>query len=188
MTGVGCVHALTALIALAPSSGKPLPVPGRGDFTLSLPVVWKETGRQTPGLDFPSVAFERSGTTRGSLEITLVWSPKNDPAFTQPESIRALAIAGQSAVRANAVEKEFLLRPIQGRAGQGFYYVATDRTYKLPASGVPVAGEYPILTHGELGLGTVVVSFTIFSDGKDDAAVQEALAAIRGATLAGTGR
>lgn len=46
----------------------------------------------------------------------------------------------------------------------------------------------PRFKYGELGLGTVVVSFTIFSDGKDDVAVQEALAAIRGATLAGTGR
>ena len=168
--------------------GQDLPIPPRGIYHLVPPPSWKEQNHQTPKDLPPSISLERVGALRGSLELTVIWHPKNDPAFTRPDNIRALVIAGQSAIRANAVEKEFPLQPIQGTAGQGFYYVATDRTYKLPASGIPVPGEYPVLTHGELGLGTVVVSFTIFSDGKDDVAVKEALAAIRGATFSGLGK
>lgn len=161
----------------------PLPVPGHGEVHLVLPATWKEVRRELPVGRPPSMAVDRMGMARGSLELTVIWDPKGDPGFARPGNVRSLTLKGQVAVRGQSVEKDFPLLPILGTAGQGFYYVATDQTYKLPASGVPVAGEYPILTHGELGLGTVVVSFTIFSDGKDDAAVKEALAALRGAVL-----
>jgi len=178
---------LSACLSAA-AGAQDLPVPGYGKISLQIPSPWMELSRQTPAGRPPFLALEHMGNPRGSLEMTVLWSPKKDPAFARENAIRIRLMAGQKLIRNQTMERFLPLQPIQGTAGQGFFYVATDRTYKLPASGVHVPGEYPILTHGELGLGTVVVSFTIFSDAKDDAAVKEALEALRGATLVGEGR
>lgn len=66
-----------------------------------------------------------------------------------------------------------------------FCFAATDRTYQRPASGTPAPDEFPVLTRGVLAVRGEVLGFTVYSDAKDDAAVREALAALRGVTLAG---
>ena len=176
---IGCSLLLPAFFLPAD-----LPIPDRGTLKLQMPPIWKEASRSTPPGSPPSLILERSGNPRGTLEITVIWSPKNDPDFTKEESLRSFTLAGQSAIRETTVEKELPLQSIRGLQGQGFYYTATDKTYIKPV-GKPTPGEYSILTHGELGLGSVVLSFTIFSDAKDDMAVREALKALGSAGVQG---
>lgn len=173
-----------ALLLLGDPQGTVVPmlVPGHGLFSLQLPARWKEVSRSMPAQVPPSVAFERSGAPRGSLELTVIWDPKGEPGFSGEASLRRLALRAQEAVRANAVERELPLVAMQGLQGRGFRFTATDRTYV--AAGKPTPGEYPILTHGMLAVGNAVVSFTLLSDAKDDAAVKEALAAMHSAALA----
>ena len=163
--------------------GPVLTIPARGRLHLNLAGTdWKESSRNTPADLPPSRAFERSGEPRGSLEFSVLWSPKKDPSFTTEDNLRSLAISSQAVVRANALEKELPLLPLRGTQGQGFYFVATDRTYVKP-KGAPVQGEYPVLTQGVLGVRNGVVNFTVLSDAKNDTTVREALAALRGATI-----
>ncbi len=168
------------------AAGQGLPVAGHGSLSIVLPAPWKEVQRHLPKDLPPTVEFERAGSPRGTLQVTALWSPKQDPAFTSPEKIRGLCLAEQQAFRDQAVEREFPLRPLAGTRGAGFFYEATDRTYRQPAGG-PTPGEFPVLTHGELGLGSLILSFTILSDAKGDAAVAEGLAAMQRATLAPAG-
>lgn len=170
---MGCVPLLLA---------QGLPVPDRGTIVLTLPPAWKETQRKTPTNLPPTFTFERAGSPRGSLLVTLSWSPDAEADFTAPERIRAFCVAGQRAFKDETVEQDFPLKPLTGTQGVGFFYDATDKNYKSP-QGNPVPGEFPVLTHGELGMGSLLVSFTVMTDAKGDASVLEALNAIQKATL-----
>jgi len=87
-------------------------------------------------------------------------------------------MAGQSAFKGETVEQEFPLKPMKGTQGEGFFYDATDKNYGRP-QGDPSPGEFPVLTHGELGVDRLMLSFTIMSDAKADASVNEALSSIQ---------
>jgi hypothetical protein len=177
------LRAAALLVALAqPVLAHDLPIPGRGVFTFTLPAEWKEVRRISPKDLPPTIEFERSGSLRGSLQMTVLWSPKNAPDFTSPEKVREICLASQVALKGGTVEQELPLQPLKGAEGSGFFYEATDKTYHAPAGSRP-PGEFPVLTHGELGVGQLIVGFTIMSDAKDDPAVREALASIQKASL-----
>ena len=162
--------------------GADLPVPNRGILRLELPGAWKEEKRTTPEGLPPTIEMLRSANPRGSLQVTVMWSPKDDPEFAREKNLRELALAGQKVILPTIVEQELPLQPIQGAKGIGFYYSATDKNYK-PTNGALDPNDMPILTHGELGAGSFVLSFTILSDAKDDVAVNEALVAMRNAVI-----
>lgn len=178
----GEVKIMLALLFSVGGWSQDLPIPQRGRLSFAMPPPWKEVHRQSGGSQPPQMFFERTGNPRGQVELSVLWSPKEDPGATSEDRIRKLVLAGQRAIKENTLEKELPLQPIRGKQGTGFYYAATDKTYKAP-QGPPTPGEFPILIHGELGLGTVILSFTIFSDKKGDKAVQEALMALSLATL-----
>lgn len=177
-TVMACAFALSASIGQATE----LPIPGKGLFKLDLPPSWKELGRTTSKDLPPTLHLVRSIKARGELEVTVFWDPKGPSKVIPEELIRRLAQKAQAPILESAVEKELPLIPIKGSGGTGFYFSATDRQYTVPATG-PVAGEFPIITHGELGLGAFILSFTIYSDQKNDASVQEALAALQHGTI-----
>jgi hypothetical protein len=154
------------------------PVPNNGNLEIVLPDSWQEIKRSLPINLPPTVHFERKEIIRGEVEITVFWSPKNDPNFTAAESIKKFTKAGQKAIMNTCIEKELPLISINGVNGTGFYYSATDKTYSEPPSG-SVRGEFPVITHGELGFGKLLISFTIFSDTKADIATAEVIHALQ---------
>jgi hypothetical protein len=79
---------------------------------------------------------------------------------------------------ASAVEAELPLVAIKGAQGAGSYLAATDKNYKAGA------GQYLVATTGALGANGLLLVFTVLSDGKNDLAVKEALAAVGQASLA----
>jgi hypothetical protein len=174
--------ALLAFPGKCYASSSDLPIPHRGALNIDLPTNWKEVKRNTPSDQAPTIEFERSGSPRGSLQITVLWSQKDDPEFVQEKHIREISIAGQNPIRGSVIENELPLQPLVGSQGNGFVWSATDKTLKTP-TGTELPGEFPILTHGELVAGRVVLSITILSDTKDNTAVKEALAAVQTARI-----
>lgn len=160
---------LAAIVVLAPALGAAeLQVPGRGALRIALPGAWQEV---PPGdAPVPTRAFQRSGEPGGSLQVSLI--RVQDAGFTAPASIRAFALKGQGPLKGGTVEAELPLAPLSGALGRGFWYTATDRSWKAGDAG------WPVLTHGDLGRDGILLSFTILSSAKDDAAVKEALAAV----------
>ena len=155
----------------------------KGSLEFALPPVWKEVERSMPALLPPTFSFRRSGPVRGTLQVTVFWSPSDDPAFASQENIRSMSLKGQAAlIGGGAVEDQLPLHSLQGAQGQGFMYSAID---KSPAGG---PDDFPVLTHGELGIGNMVASFTVLSDARDNVAVQEAVAAIRKSRFVPGGR
>jgi hypothetical protein len=177
------LRATALLVVLAqPALAHDLPIPGRGTFTFTLPAEWKEVRRLSPRDLPPTIELERSGSLRGSLQMTVLWSPKNAPDFTSQDKVREICLAGQVSLKGGTMEQDLPLQPLKGAQGSGFFYEATDKTYQAPAGSRP-PGEYPVLTHGELGVGQLIVGFTIMSDAKADLAVREALASVQKAIL-----
>jgi len=177
------VRASLVLVSLAvPTWSQSLPIPDRGALRLVMPPEWKEVQRDTPSNLPPTLSLARTGTQRGSLQVTVFWSPKNEPEFVSLPQIRAFCLRGQTTIKGSTIEQELPLQTLTGNQGAGFFYDATDKDYKAP-QGDPLPGEFPILTHGELGLGEFLLSFTIMSDAKQDAAVKEALAALQSAVV-----
>jgi hypothetical protein len=176
---LACLVLAAAPVALTPADQ--FPIADKGILRFALPQTWKEVRRKTPANLPPTFSFARSGRVRAALELTVVWSAAGDPQFNSTENLRKLALMGQAALKGGTVEDELPLKPLKGTAGQGFVYAATDKNSK----GGP--DDFPVLTHGELPAGDLVLSFTAFSESKDDVAVQEALGALQKATL-GSGR
>ncbi|HLO66569.1 MAG TPA: hypothetical protein VK188_06090 [Holophaga sp.] len=165
---------LAAILLLAPALGAAeLRIPGRGPLRIPLPAAWREVPSE--GAPVPTLAFQRTGDLGGSLQVSLVQG--RDAAFTAPASIRALALNGQAPLKGGTVETELPLAPLAGVLGRGFWYAATDRAWKAGDEG------WPVLTHGDLGRDGVLVSFTVLSAAKEDAAVKEAMAAVLAASF-----
>lgn len=165
---------LAAILLAAPALGAAeLRIPGRGPLRLALPAAWREVPSEDAPV--PTLAFHRAGDVGGSLQISLVQG--RDAAFTAPDAIRAFALRGQGPLKGGTVETDLTLAPLAGVLGRGFWYTATDRAWKAGDEG------WPVLTHGDLGRDGVLVSFTILSAAKDDAAVKEAMAAVLAASF-----
>ena len=155
-----------------------LPVSGHGVLRCEFPDGWKEEGRNVPEGLPATVTCERSGPFRGAFLLTVMWSPDNDPNFGSEENARGVIRHMRDKLLASAVETELPLVAIQGTQGSGFYFAATDKNYKAGA------GQYPVATSGALGADGLLLVFTVLSDGGNDPAVKEALAAVCQASLA----
>ena len=92
-----------------------------------------------------------------------------------PAAVRALVAAAAKGAQSQSVEKTLAIRDLAATNGQGYYFLATDRA--------PAPGEWKYLTQGAVGVGSVLVVFTILTnDGQDDIAAA-ALDMVRHATL-----
>lgn len=175
---------LPCLLAFAPGllpAGVPtgFKVGGRGTFHITLPASWKEGTHQTPPDLPPTFVFERTQAPRAKFLVSVLWSPRNDPAFGTEESLRAMIQAGRDQYGAGAVEKELPSLALKGAQGPGSYFQATDRDYR--PSGNPE--DFPVVSYGSLGSTKVVFVFSLLSMAKEDPAVREALGAIAAATF-----
>jgi hypothetical protein len=177
MRSLACLLLVASLPPAPATSADHLPIADRGLLRFALPPSWKEVGRKTPAHLPPTFSFQRSGPVRAALELTVLWSPRGDPKFTSQDNVRKMAVAGQASFKGGTVEDQLPLKELKGAAGPGFVYAATD---KNPKGG---SGDFPVLTHGELAVGNLVLSFSAFTDSKDNVAVQEAIGALQRATF-----
>jgi hypothetical protein len=177
MRSLACLLLVASLPPGPATSADHLPIADRGLLRFALPPSWKEVGRKTPAHLPPTFSFQRSGPVRAALELTVLWSPRGDPKFTSQDNVRKMAVAGQASFKGGTVEDQLPLKELKGAAGPGFVYAATD---KNPKGG---SGDFPVLTHGELAVGNLVLSFSAFTDSKDNVAVQEAIGALQRATF-----
>jgi hypothetical protein len=70
------------------------------------------------------------------------------------------------------VETEIALQPIHGTAGEGFFFSVTDKA--------PTPTGFKCATQGNLGVGGLLLGFTILSDEKEGEVVQAGLTLLRG--------
>jgi hypothetical protein len=103
--------------------------------------------------------------------ITVMWNKTGDQTFSRREKVRALVEKNGQQLLSNAVEGKIVLQEIKGYSNSGYYFSITDKA--------PDPGEYRYMTRGSIGVGSLLLNFTILHRVKDSQIVQEALAVVR---------
>lgn len=167
---------LAAALAVAAASPVHIVVPGRGDMLLAVPAGWAQA--RAPGTENgpPSLSLKESSGRTFHVDVTVL-GRNADGTSIDPTRIRAFVGEAAKAAESQSVEQQLAIRDLPGAAGRGCYFRATDRA--------PAAGEWKYLTQGAVGVGNVLLGFTILTnDGQDDIAAA-ALEMVRQATFQG---
>jgi hypothetical protein len=148
-------------------------IPNRGTLEMAVPTSWKDAIRQPSAEVPPTISFSpREGNAFRAL-ITPLWQAIPQPGFSSAENIRAfLEQQGRKAL-ASAVETRLILEELRAQSGVGYYYSLTDRA--------PKPGEFTYLTQGALGVGDLLISFTLLHREKEPPERQAVLEMLRSA-------
>jgi hypothetical protein len=168
---------LLALLALAiagaaPSAPTVVPVPGHGALQLTLPSGWRARIQQPPGDLPPTVRIEPASGREFGILVTALWS--REGSVPTLEELRPRVEDAASDLLPSAVETALPLEELRGPSVTGFYFTATDRD--------PKAGEWTHVTQGLARVGSLILNFTILTNGKEAAARKGALAMIGSAS------
>ena len=162
------IIALLLLGARASSlSGRAYDLPGHGRLELSAPAAWKDDVSRPPGDGAPTIEFSPAEGNSFSIQITPLFSPTADPDFNRPERIRSLLETIGRKQLESSVETEITLKKIKGPEASGYYFTVTDRA--------PKPDEWTYLTEGAVGIGDLLVSFTILTNSLDSGELAQAL-------------
>jgi hypothetical protein len=149
------------------------PISGVGTLVVPLPERWTDTGDKAGSRIYRTPSGE-------TLMLTILRNADGRSDFAAPARIRqALEAEGRPHVP-GSVEQALEFVEIVGASNTGYYFSLTDRNL---VGKEPGPTEYRVMTQGMLGVGELLLYFTVLSQQKDTTIVREALAAMRGATL-----
>jgi len=138
-------------------------------LTLIVPETWQDEIRHTREAAAPTLHFRPKGLPVSEIRLKPIWSTGQETGFNSPDNIRqAVEDSGKKALP-KAVEKELVMRDLKGKSASGSYYTLTDKTPDIKP------GEFKFVTQGGVGVGKLLVMFTIFTNEKDSAVVPAAL-------------
>ncbi|WP_298212941.1 hypothetical protein [Acidovorax sp.] len=147
-----------------------VPLPGRDDLVINLPVQWRAQIRRPHGELPPSVAISGPDAKALQMFITPIWPVGSAPSPTADE-LRGLVQAGATRVQPKAVESELPLKNLGAPGKTGYYFSATDRA--------PEPDGYQHLTQGVLGMNELRVTFTVLVNGAPQEPTAQALELLR---------
>ena len=148
-------------------------VPGQGAVEMDLPSTWMEVVRdEESGI----VRFRPSDGVKAELTLNVTWSLAPDPDFNGPSRLRSLVEAGASGFLDQAVESRYTIRELRGPHSGGYYWVLRDRA--------PRKKWAAYVTRGMVGVGTILLDFTLVTPQPDMPEIRQALKMIAGSRLA----
>ena len=134
-------------------------LPGHGALQLNVPTSWQETVSHPRGDLPPTIEFAPAKGNSFSVQITPLWSVTSDPTFNHPDKIRPLVETIGRKQLEQSVETEVTLNEIKGVEARGYFFTVTDKA--------PKEEEWKFLTAGAVGVGDLLVSFTILTNSLD---------------------
>jgi len=173
ITLMGTLLAATILSAATQRAIKKYPIPEYGVLELNVPTVWNSEVHKPQANMPPTIIFNPPQGNDFQVMITVMWSKTGDQPFNSREKVRALVEKNGQQLLSNAAEGKIVLQEIKGYSNSGYYFSITDKA--------PDPGEYRYMTRGSIGVGSLLLNFTILHRVKDSQIVQEALAVLRDA-------
>jgi len=149
-----------------------LAVPNRGQLELQAPASWRDKAEPIKGVGLPTITFHPVAGPEFEVLVSAIRGPAGSDFNSQAKVREQVERAGQ-AVLPMAVETKLVIKELAGQTGKGYYFSVTDRAPKL--------GEYKYMTQGEIGVGDLLLTFTILSHEKEGKVLQDALAMLAGA-------
>lgn len=150
-------------------------VPSHGVLELAVPLAWQDKAKyvQTEAGGTLTIEFASARGARFTTLLSVVWNASSfPPGYNAGERVRALVQQFRDKTAPTAVETEIALQSIRGTAGEGFFFSVTDKA--------PTPTGFKYATQGSLGVGGLLLGFTILSDEKEGEAVQAGLTLLRG--------
>lgn len=148
-------------------------IPGHGVLKLNVPESWVDEVNQPPNDLPPTIVISPSSGGAFKILITAMWSPKKEDNFNKPPEVKHLMEQRGKELLPTAEETELHLQGLRGPLCWGYYFSLTDKA--------PKPGEFKYLTQGALGLGDLLLSFTILTNEKESEVIREAKIMLRSA-------
>ena len=168
---------LTACVNPASPPDRSFALGPEGSLLLPLPAAWSMERDEDPEAILTILFTAPSGE---QLVVRAFRNPTDDPEFNTASKVwPAVERAGKTQLD-SAVETRIQLVELRGTSQVGYYFTLTDRT--LVGKTAP-PGEYRAMTRGGLGVGDLLLLFTVLSQDSDAPAVHEALDALAAATV-----
>jgi hypothetical protein len=138
-------------------------------LTLEVPYGWQDEIQRSKGDPLPTIVFRPEKLPASDILVTPIWNPQQEEGFNSAERIRKILEEGGRGALAESVEKDLNFREFKGKSGTGWYFTLTDKASHIKP------GEYKYMTQGGIGVGHLLVMFTIFTNEEDSGYIPAAL-------------
>ncbi len=146
-------------------------IPGHGVLKLGVPESWVDDVSQPPDDRPPTITFTPTTGDSFSVLITAMWNLIQVKDFNKPPKIKQMMEQRGQDLLPTAEETKLELHGLRGPVCWGYYFSLTDKA--------PKSGEYKYLTQGSLGVGDLLISFTILTHEKESAVKKDAINMLR---------
>jgi hypothetical protein len=160
-------YGFTKSEAAPASSVRSFPLPHHGVLDLAVPPSWADVVHQPPGDLPPTFLFSPKSGNRFELLLTVFWNQKPEESLTDPGRLKAMVSARGQTLLSTATEKELTVLELRQGETVGYYYVLTDK--------VSEPGGFPYKAQGAIGMGDLLLSFTLLFKDKDSGELQAPL-------------
>ncbi len=147
------------------------PIPDHKTLELNVPASWKGKVHKPQENMPPTIIFDPAKGNDFQVLITVMWGKTGDLDFNSQEKVRLVVEKDGQKLLPNAVEPKIVLQEMKGVNNTGCYFSVTDKA--------PNPGEYRYMTRGAIGVGDLLLRFTILHRVKDSQAIRDALSALQ---------
>jgi len=158
-------------LAAGPKAIKKYPIPEHGVLELNVPNSWAiEVHQPQKGMS-PTIIFRPAKGNDFQVLITVLWNKTGEQDFNSPDRIKTFVENDGQKLLSKTVETKIALRELKDANNAGYYYSFTDKA--------PKPGEYRYMIRGGIGVGNILLNFSILHRVKDSESVKEALSMLR---------
>ena len=144
-------------------------IPGHGKLVIDVPKIWNYNFTTTNEDKPPIITFYNLNKDKEEiyqLNLSVLWEDGFQRNISSPEYIRSLVEKTGKQALLHSDQTELELEKISGKYGIGYFFNLSDSSAS--------SGEYQYLTQGALGVGKLILIFSLFSN-DSDSILQEAL-------------
>ncbi|MBN2366451.1 MAG: hypothetical protein JXL67_09800 [Calditrichaeota bacterium] len=131
-----------------------------------IPQGWKDKVEKKSGFSPYTVSLVDPKDKSSKLLVSMIPLDEQPADFKNQENIRkSLEIKGEQLL-SSSVQDSLVIVEFSGINSPGYYYFLTDRA--------PKPGEYKHIYQGSIGVGEILVTFTLLTNNKDSEFIDQA--------------
>lgn len=121
-----CVSLMTISALAAETRVRSYPLPDHGTLQLQVPGGWLDRVQQPPRRLPPTIVFKPDTGAPFGVLLTPIWPANRQTPLPNEQKLRQMVTQSAERAKSQAVEKTIDIEELQGTAGKGFYFSATD--------------------------------------------------------------
>ena len=137
------------------------------NLKMDVPETWQEELEAPPNNLPPTIILTPDSKEPSKIMITVLKTPEEDENYNSSEHILDLVKKSGLELLPRSLETEVEVYELKGKSSIGYYYTLTDKA--------PRPEEYTYATQGGIGVGDLLLMFTILTNEGGNEVVEEAL-------------